>query len=153
MGIQNVLGTIFMLFSQISTHLRLRGELLLSGQIDRVVGDYTFPLPIFLHTSRLVINTPEQASAVFSHLRAALVARGVVALRPKVSAIDLPRAGRFRVWVDWQEIAFPAEETRISQVIYYLRQTDLGLQTEMLNYTHLSMPELNQQFAALALSA
>ena len=142
-----------MLYSHVTTHLRYRAEWLMSGTFDRMVADYLYPLPIFLHSSRLVIQSPEHAMMVFAHLRNALVERGVAALRPKVSAIDLPRAGRFRVWVDWQEIAFPPEATRISQAVYYCRATDLGLQTEMVNYTHLSMPELNQQFAALALSA
>lgn len=142
-----------MQFSQITSHLQRRGELLLSGQIQTLVSDFDFPLPVFLCSSRMVITTPEQAWVVFDHLRKAYVERGVVMLRPKVSAIDLPRAGRFRVWVDWQEIAFPAEASRISQAVYYCRQTALGLRTEMLNYTHLSMPELNGQFEALALSA
>ena len=118
-----------------------------------MVEDYIFPLPVFLQTSRLVIRSPDHARLIFSHLREALLERGVVALRPSISAVDLPRDGRFRVWVDWQEIAFPADGTRISQAVYYCRETDLGLQTEMVNYTHLSMPELNQQIVALALSA
>lgn len=142
-----------MQYSQITSHLRQRAELLLSGQIDRMILDFVYPLPVFLQSSRLLITSPDQARLIFGHLRTALVERGVVMLRPKVSAIDLPRAGRFRVWVDWQEIAFPAEASRMTQAIYYCRTTDLGLQTEMLNYTHLSMPELNQQFQALALSA
>ncbi len=142
-----------MLYSQVSKLLRDRGEMLLSGQFERLIADYVFPLPVFLPSSRLVIHTPDHAWPVLSHLRSALLERGVAALLPKVSAIDLPRAGRFRVWVDWQEIAFPATETRISQAVYYFRQTDLGPQTEMVNYTHLSMPELNRQFVALALSA
>ena len=41
----------------------------------------------------------------------------------------------------------------MSQAVYYCRETELGLRTEMLDYTHLSMPELNQEFQALALSA
>lgn len=151
--IQNVLGTLFMLYSQITAHLQTKGELLLSSQFDRLMDSYVFPLPIFLHTSRLVVSAPDQACTVFEHLREALVGRGVVALRPKVSAIDLPRAGRFRVWVDWQEIAFPVEATRVSQAVYYCRDTGIGLQTEMVSYTRLSMPELDRQFAALALSA
>lgn len=142
-----------MLYSQVSSLLRQRGELLLSGQIDRLVADFVYPLPVFLKTTQLVITSPDQAWVIFDHLRQAYVDRGVVMLLPKVSAIDLPRAGRFRVWVDWQEIAFPAEATRMSQAIYYCRATALGLRTEMLNYTHLSMPELNPQFEALALTA
>jgi hypothetical protein len=152
-GIQTVLGTHFMSFSQVTKHLHARGELLLSSQFDRIISDYCYPLPVFLQSSRLLVSTPDHAWLVLSHLRDALVARGVVALRPRVSAIDLPRAGRFRVWVDWHEIAFPVEETRISQAIYYCRDTGFGLQTEMVNYTHLSMPELNRQFSEIALSA
>ncbi len=142
-----------MRYSQISKHLRQRGELLLSGQIDRLSADFIYPLPLFMQSSQLVITSPSHAWMIFDHLRTALVEQGVVALRPKISAIDLPRAGRFRVWVDWQEIGFPAEATRISQAIYYCRATEPGLRIEMLNYTHLSMPELDRQFAALALSA
>jgi hypothetical protein len=142
-----------MLYSQVTSQLRHRGELLLSGQIDEMIADFTYPLPVFMPSTRLLVSSPQHARLIFGHLRAALIERGVVSLRPSISAIDLPRAGRFRVWVDWQEIAFPAEATRISQAVYYCRATELGLRTEMLNYTHLSMPELNQQFQALALSA
>ena len=142
-----------MRYSQILKYLRQRGELLLSGQIDRLSADFIYPAPLFMQSSQLVITSPSHARMIFDHLRTALAERGVVALRPSISAIDLPRAGRFRVWVDWQEIAFPAEASRISQAVYYCRQTALGLRTEMLNYTYLSMPELNGQFEALALSA
>lgn len=142
-----------MQYSQVTSHLRHRGEMLLSGQIDQVVADFVYPFPVFLRSTCLVLGSPLQARAVFDHLRTALVGRGVVMLRPTISAMDLPRAGRFRVWVDWHEIAFPAEATRVSQAIYYCRATSLGLQTEMVNYTHLSMPELDQEFAALAMTA
>ncbi|RYI35176.1 MAG: hypothetical protein EON48_01260 [Acetobacteraceae bacterium] len=141
------------MYSQVTSLLRQRGELLLSGRFDEMVDHFLYPLPVFMQTSRLLITSPDHARMIFGHLRAALVERGVVMLRPSISAIDLPRAGRFRVWVDWQEIAFPAEASRNSQAVYYCRTTELGLRTEMLNYTHLSMPELNQQFQALALSA
>jgi hypothetical protein len=144
---------VFMQYSQISSHLRGRAELLLAGQLDLLADSYQFPLPVFLRDNRLVIRSHDHARLILGHLRAALQDRGVVALRPMISAVDLPRAGRFRVWVNWQEIAFPAEGTRVSQVVYYCRETSLGLQTEMVNYTHLSMPELNQQFVALALTA
>ena len=142
-----------MLYAQITSQLQRRGELLLSGQIDALIADFDYPLPVYLGSRQMVITSPIQAWYIFDHLRKAYVERGVVMLRPKVSAIDLPRAGRFRIWVDWHEIAFPAEATRISQAVYYCRESALGLRTEMLNYTHLSMPELNGQFEALALSA
>lgn len=107
-----------MQYSQITTHLRQRGEALLSGDTGRMVGDFLYPLPVFMQSSRIVITSPGHARVIFDHLRKALVGRGVVTLRPTIAAVDLPRAGRFRVWVDWQEIAFPVEASRMSQAVY-----------------------------------
>jgi hypothetical protein len=123
------------------------------GQFDRLISNYIFPLPIYLQSHCMIVQSPESARVVFSHLRSALVQRGVVSLRPQVNAMDIPRGGRFRVWVDWHELAFPVEETRKSSAIYYCRESELGPQIEMVNYTLLSMPELNQRFATLAMSA
>jgi hypothetical protein len=139
--------------SQIAAQLRNRGDLLLAGRIDELLAAYQFPLPVFLPQQRMVLQGPEEARKVFTVLRQALVCSGIAALRPKVTAVELPRAGRFRLWVDWQELALPSGETRTSSATYYCRATPLGPRIEMVNYTHLSMPELNQQFQALALSA
>jgi hypothetical protein len=141
------------MFCRVQTHLRNRADLLMSGQLSRLVNDYSFPLPVHLTDSRVILRTAEEAQAMLSVLRMALLARGVVALRPRVTAVDLPHRGRFRAWVDWEEQAVPGEETRVSSAIYYFQVGALGLRTEMIVYTRLSMPELNPQFAALALSA
>jgi hypothetical protein len=141
------------MFSQVHALLRRRADRLLNGHIEDVVSQYIFPLPLYLGSSRVIVRSPDEATAIFGVLRAAYLDRGVVALQPKVIAIDIPRAGRFRVWAEWQELALPVEGTRISSAIYYCKATPAGIQTEMVNYTHLSMPELNPQFAALALSA
>lgn len=142
-----------MLYSQISTQLRQRGELLLSGQIDALVASYLFPLPVFLQSNLMILHRPEDAGAVLAVLRDALIGRSVVALRPQIKAVDLPRAGRFRVWVDWHELAIPAEGTHMSSAIYYCRQTEAGIRFEMVNYTRQSMPDLDPQFSEIARSA
>jgi hypothetical protein len=140
-------------YSNLTAQLRTRGELLLCGQIEELVSAYIYPLPVYLQSRCLVMHSPLDAFLVFDTLRAALLQRGVVSLRPQISAVELPRGGRFRVWVDWHELAYPVEETRKSSVIYYCRETSLGPRVEMINYTLMSMPELNQQFAELALTA
>jgi hypothetical protein len=150
---QTGLKGFFAMFSQVTAHLRSRAERLMNGRIDDLSEHYIYPLPLYLASSRVIVRAPEEAAAMLRLVRAAFLERGVVALDPKVVAIDLPRAGRFRVWVDWHELAVPVEGTRISSAIYYCKATPAGIRTEMVNYTHLSMPELNPQFAALALSA
>lgn len=138
---------------QIAAQLRSRGDQLLAGRIDELLSAYRFPLPVFLPTQRMVLQGPEEARAVFAILRRALLQGGIVALSPQVKAVELPRGGRFRLWVDWQELAMPGGVNSTSSAIYYCRATPLGPLIEMIDYTHLSMPELNQQFQALALSA
>lgn len=139
--------------SQVTSHFRRRGELLLAGRIDELIGSYIFPLPVFLPEQRMLLNGPEEAILVFAVLRRSLLQEGVVALQPKIRAVELPREGRYRLWVDWQELVMPSGEMRVSSAIYYCRTTPLGPRVEMVNYTRLSMPELHQEFEALALSA
>lgn len=139
--------------SQVTSHFRRRGELLLAGRIDELIGSYIFPLPVFLPEQRMLLNGPEEAILVFAVLRRSLLQEGVMALQPKIRAVELPREGRYRLWVDWQELVMPSGEMRVSSAIYYCRTTPLGPRVEMVNYTRLSMPELHQEFEALALSA
>jgi hypothetical protein len=153
MLLQICLKGMHMAYSQLTAQLRTRGELLLGGRIEEMVASYIYPLPMYLQSRCLVLNSPLDAFVVFDLLRTALLERGVVSLRPQVTAVDIPRGGRFRVWADWHELTHLPENTYKSSVIYYCRETGLGPQVEMINYTHMSMPELNQQFAGLALSA
>lgn len=139
--------------SQIEAHLRSRGDLLMAGRIDALVDSYAFPLPIFLPTERLLLSGPHQARVLLALMREALIRDRIVALRPEVGAIELPRAGRFRVWVTWHEVPMQGGVPRSSSAIYFCRVTALGPHIEMVNYTRASMPELAQQYEALALSA
>lgn len=141
------------MFSQVASHLRSRAAWLLAGRYDEIVVGYRFPLPVFLGSSRVIVRSPEEAKAMLVLQRAAYLERGVVTLTPFVTAMDLPRAGRFRVWVDWQEKTLPIEETHVSSAVYFCRANLSGLQIEMVDYTRLSMPELQPHFAALAMSA
>jgi hypothetical protein len=141
------------MFHQVSALLCHRADLLLQGRIDELLTGYDCPLPVDLGDQRLIVRSAAEGWAILSLLRAALLSRGVVALRPTVVAIDLPRGGRFRTWVDWEELSLPGGEMRRSSAVHYCRVTPTGPVTEMLCYTRLSMPELNPQFADLALSA
>jgi hypothetical protein len=139
--------------SQIEAHFRFRGDLLVSGRIDELLDSYVFPLPIFLPSERLLLSGPQEARVLFALMREALIKDRIVALRPEVRAVELPRAGRFRVWVTWHEVPMQGGVPRSSSAIYFCRVTSLGPRVEMVNYTQVSMPELAQQYEALALSA
>jgi hypothetical protein len=141
------------MFSEVASQLRNRAAWLMAEHYDRIMAEYCFPLPVHLDTSRVIVRSAEEARAMLRLQRATFLERGVIALKPSVTATDLPRGGRFRIWVDWHELRVSDQTPLQSKAIYYCRQTPSGFQIEMIDYTRLSMPELQTQFAALALSA
>ncbi len=141
------------MFAQLTAHFRRRADLLFAGEYEKIAKQYIYPLPMYLGCNRLIVRSPDEMASILCLLRSAFLQRGVIATLPRVKALDLPRGGHFRVWVEWQELAIPAEATGSSSVIYYCRPAPSGLLVEMVEYTKPSMPELNPHFAALALSA
>jgi hypothetical protein len=141
------------MFSQVTAYFMRRSDLLLAGDYDKIAAQYIYPLPMYLGCSRVIVRNADEMTSMLCLLRSAYLQRGVITTLPHLTALDLPRSGSFRAWVDWQELALPAEHTRVSSAIYYCRTTATGLKVEMVEYTKMSMPELNPHFAALALSA
>lgn len=150
--VQIALKGVSMSVSLIAAHLSRRGDLLLSGQIDTLLSTYAFPLPVFLEERLLLIGSEEQAREILGHLRLSLKDRGIRTMQPKVTAVELPRAGRFRVWVDWTEVGASSGGPCLAQAIYYCRESEAGLQIEMVNYTQLGRRR-NGQIEVLALTA
>lgn len=123
------------------------------GDLAAVAADYRFPLPVFLDERRAIVRDAQEAVSMLRLQRAAYLERGVVTVRPRITALDLPRSNRFRVWVDWYEMALPVEGTRMSQVVYYCEKGPQGFRIVMVNNTLMSMPELQPEFLALALAS
>lgn len=140
-------------YSQVTAHMRRRGDAFLAGRLDDVLKDYVFPFPLDIQTTRVVVQTPQEARAILELQRTKLLQRGVFAMRPEVTALDMPTAGRFRIWVDWHEHAPLPESARLSSSLYYCRAQGSELKIEMIDCFRLSMPELRPELAALALSA
>lgn len=141
------------MFSQVSALLSRRGNALLEGKFDELVHQYSYPLPLYLQKTQMIVHSQAEALAILSRMRDAHLERGIVALKPKVVAMEIPRGGRFRVWVEWSELALPVEGSGMSSVVYYCKVTASGIRTEMIDYIRLSRPELNHEFKKLTLVA
>ncbi len=139
--------------SRISRHFRDQAARLLAGDLHRIEVEYTFPLPIHFPNDLTVAINLDDGCSILAQRRAELIARGIVALIPTVTAVELPRSGKFRVWIDWKEVTAVGEEIPGSSAIYYCRSAATGLQTEMIEYTHLSPPGEPPQQERLARSA
>lgn len=125
----------------------------MAGQLDEILAEHQFPLPVDFGDSRLVVHTPDEARLLLGHLRAAYAGCGVNALVPTITAIDLPRGGRFRIWADWHGTSETGQPAHLSSVVYYCRQVPSGMRIEMVDCTSLLFPDLHPELVALALSA
>lgn len=140
-------------YSQIIAEMHRRADGLLAGDLDDLVKDYTFPVPVDLLATRVIVRSAKESRAMLALQRKVMLERGVTKLEPVVKAVDLPRAGRFRVWVDWHEIAPSPENGRMSSAVYFCSIDGAALRIQMIQYLRLSQPELRPQFAALAMTA
>lgn len=140
-------------YSQVIDHMRRRADWLLAGQADELIADYSFPVPVELPMTRVVVRTPDEGREMVRVWHAALVKSGVVRLESNVIALDAPRGGRFRIWVEYHEVIPGRTVNNFTSVLYYCSTTATGFRIEMVSYPQLSMPELNPKFAAVALSA
>lgn len=133
--------------------MRRRADWLVNGRLDDLAADFVYPVPLEFPSDRLIVRTPDEGRALLGLWHQVLRDRGVVALQSKVIALDVPRRGRFRAWVDYYEVVPGKEPVHFSSVLYYCRRTPTGFRIEMASYPRLSLPDLQPQFAALALSA
>ncbi|MFN3592951.1 MAG: hypothetical protein ACK4TG_12300, partial [Thermaurantiacus sp.] len=77
----------------------------MAGRLDDLAAEYSYPLPLHLGQKRVIVRSAAEGAAMLSVLRSALVERGVEHVQPQVRAMDIPRAGRLRVWLDWLELS------------------------------------------------
>lgn len=140
-------------YSQVLSQIRNRADFFMAGELAPVAAQYVYPLMVDLAANRVIVRSAEEACAMLELQRLSVIERGVVHLEPKVLAVDMPRNGRFRVWVDWQEHSEKDSASRHSSAVYFCRVAEVGFKIEMIHYTKLAVPEMNHQFAALAVSA
>lgn len=142
-----------MLMEKVKTRLRDRAERTMSGRLDLLADEYRYPFPIYMNDNRLIVRNFIEAQQVFALVREELLARSVVKLDPVISAIDIPRSGRFRVWVEWNEIDSLGVRSAGSSAVFFYRDLPEGLQIDMIAVSQTSMADLRKKLAKVTLSA
>ena len=151
--VQLVLMGIAVQYCQVIAQMNRRADGLLLGKLDELAQDYVLPVLIDLMSTRVIASSRAELRAMLDLQRQSMLDRGVVSLRPEVTAMDLPRSGRFRVWVDWHEVTHSLEGERRSSAVYYCVADGANLKIEMIHYLTLATPELRPQVEALSLTA
>ena len=124
------------------------GEQFAQGRLEEMAGHWTFPCPIEVGGQLVVMRGPEVFVTYLAQRRAAAMARGLTAMTPRISAIEMPRNGRFRVWLRWVfRFGDHVEEEDHGMVYFMAAAPDGRLTIEMMDAVQLPTEGLALQSA------
>lgn len=116
----------------------LLGERFVAGQLAEMARSWSFPCPIEVDGQLVVMRSPEVLAAHLADLRAASLAKGLTAMTPRVAAVEMPRNGRFRVWLRWVLHYGDRVEEEGHGTLYFMATTpEGGLTIEMMDLVQL----------------
>ena len=120
----------------------LRAAALSSGRYDLMTTEYAYPLTVYIDGEPLLLQGPADSWAFYQTFHSAMRADGFDRMTAKVTAEDIPRGGRFRVWTEWFGEGQAHARTRIAATICYCSVVSYGVLTEMIEFTAVSLPLL-----------
>jgi hypothetical protein len=119
----------------------LRAEALSAGRFDLLLPDYAFPLMLYLPDAPPCAIGPQQLEALYRAFHTGLAALRAGRIVARVTAEDLPRGSRSRLWVDWLAERPAGTPHLMARTICYRRQAGGQTRTEMVEFTFLDLPE------------
>jgi hypothetical protein len=117
-----------------------RAAALSSGRYDLLVDHYLYPLTVYIKDMPRVFAQARDLWAFFQSVHASLRAEGFDRLAARVTAEDMPRGGRFRVWADWIAQGPGHKSKTVATTVCYCTVVSGGSATEMLEFTRLDLP-------------
>lgn len=110
------------------------GELFVAGRLREATEFWTFPCPIEEAGELLVMRDADALEAFLRRRRKAAGEAGLLAMTPRIIALEVPRNDRFRVWLRWL-YRYPthAEEASDTAVYYIHRRPSGELTIEMMD--------------------
>jgi hypothetical protein len=130
------------MYAKLADQLQWRAELVVDGRFEDLSREFVFPFVMYQGERQLILDRAEELIKAYVALRASYMARGVVRLATNVTAVDLPRNGRFRVWLRVYEMDARGRCIAQSDVVYYCCETAQGVKTEMAEYGSCCLPEI-----------
>jgi hypothetical protein len=121
-------------YEKVSELMQWRVDLLMAERFEDLAREHLFPLVMYLDERQLVLTSPEEFVDVCSKFCLAQRSRYVARIETRVLAVDLPRHGRFRVWVGYDDLDIRGETLAHWEAIHYCRELQSGLKSEMLEF-------------------
>lgn len=119
------------MYARIANLMSWRAGLLMAGCAEALSREHLYPCAIYIGDRLHAVSTGPELVTIYRDIHAALLRLGARRLEAKVMAVGLPRAGRFRVWVDWRAEMQDNQWRRVAQTVEYMRETEQGSRSEM----------------------
>ena len=114
------------------------GEDFVAGRLGEVVQAWSFPCPVEIDGQLVVMRNSDAFEAYLAQRHSAVLAAGLTALKPRVSAIEMPRKGRFRVWLRWTSHFGDRTQDENHGTVYFMAfRPDGRLTIEMMDLVQL----------------
>lgn len=122
------------MFARLQELMTLRFSLLMSGQHEALSREYLYPYPLYLAGRQHVMRSAEEMALALRRLQHLGEKGGVARIEPMVQAMELPREGRFRVWISYRNLDARGLVLSTGSFIHYCRLVDGEIKTEMSDY-------------------
>ncbi len=117
-----------------------RAAALSAGRYDLLAMEYTYPLTIYVGGEAKVITQPEDTVRFYAGFHSAMKEQGLHSLTGKVTAEDLPRNGRFRIWTEWYGVCAAGTRRMVAATVCYCTTLSDIVATEMVEFDRLALP-------------
>jgi hypothetical protein len=132
----------------VTAFFTLLSQRFVEGRLGEMAASWTFPCPIEINGQLVVMRSPEVLEAHLAKRRAASLAAGLVGMRPRISAIEMPRNGRFRVWLRWVLDFGDHVEEEDHGTVYFMTVSPGGrLTIEMMDVVQLPLAKVTARIA------
>jgi hypothetical protein len=118
-----------------------RAAALSSGRYDLMVSEYRYPLTIYIDGIPNVIQRHNDMWGFYQTFHSSMRHQGFDRMTARVTAQDMPRAGRFRVWTDWKAEG-KGKTGIIASTICYCTVVGNRVMTDMIEFTKVALPML-----------
>jgi hypothetical protein len=116
-----------------------RADAISSGRYDLMALEYAYPLTIFIDGKARVADDPDTVQSFYADFHSAMKAEGYDRLTAKVTAEDMPRRGRFRIWTEWVAHGPMRASSSIAATVCYCSTVSGQVTTEMVEFSRLAL--------------
>jgi hypothetical protein len=119
-----------------------RAAALCNGRYDLMVGEYRYPLTVYLDGIPHLLHGVSDAWAFFQTMHSATLTEGYHRLTAQVDRDEAPQNNRFRVWVNWRGEGAERPQAMIARTTLFCVDEAPGTAIEMIEFTELALPLL-----------